>query len=397
MADNLNITAGSGTTVATDQVGSDHYQKVKLADGTADSSTMIGDGSGRVPVAGAAADGAAVAGNPVLIAGSDGTNAQSIAVNTEGAIKIYDIVNGTVGVENITRVRNLVDGTLSLVTRVDRVFNLIDGTITLLTRADRVMNLIDGTLSTVTGVDRIRNIVDGTISTVDTITRVNRVFNLVDGTITFIPVVQRVQNLVDGTLTTVSNLTDGNLTRLRNLIDGTISFIPVVQRVQNVVDGTLTTVTGVDRVRNIIDGTISTVDTAIRVNRVFNIVDGTISLDNIQSTARICTVSSSMTGSYPSGQTIVAPSANYSFKVFAISITTTAQTQNVVTLMNGGGTPTEFWRVALQAPTAGIAGANLAVSPPGYIFATGTSTTLAIRADAGSLIHYSVSYRKESA
>jgi hypothetical protein len=41
MADNVNITAGSGTVVATDQVGSDHYQKIKLADGTADSSTMV--------------------------------------------------------------------------------------------------------------------------------------------------------------------------------------------------------------------------------------------------------------------------------------------------------------------------------------------------------------------
>jgi hypothetical protein len=41
MADNVNITAGSGTVIATDQVGTDHYQKVKLVDGTADSSTVI--------------------------------------------------------------------------------------------------------------------------------------------------------------------------------------------------------------------------------------------------------------------------------------------------------------------------------------------------------------------
>jgi hypothetical protein len=38
MADNISITAG---TVATDQVGSEHYQKVKLVDGTADSSLGI--------------------------------------------------------------------------------------------------------------------------------------------------------------------------------------------------------------------------------------------------------------------------------------------------------------------------------------------------------------------
>jgi hypothetical protein len=46
MADNVNITAGAGTVVATDQVGTDHYQKIKLADGTADSSTMIVAGGG---------------------------------------------------------------------------------------------------------------------------------------------------------------------------------------------------------------------------------------------------------------------------------------------------------------------------------------------------------------
>lgn len=46
MADNLDITAGTGTTVATDQVGSVHYQKVKLVDGTADSSTVITAGGG---------------------------------------------------------------------------------------------------------------------------------------------------------------------------------------------------------------------------------------------------------------------------------------------------------------------------------------------------------------
>lgn len=46
MADNVAITAGSGTTVATDDVSGAHFQKVKLADGTADSSTAIAAGGG---------------------------------------------------------------------------------------------------------------------------------------------------------------------------------------------------------------------------------------------------------------------------------------------------------------------------------------------------------------
>lgn len=39
--DNVDITAGVGTVVATDQVGADHYQKIKLFDATANSSAAI--------------------------------------------------------------------------------------------------------------------------------------------------------------------------------------------------------------------------------------------------------------------------------------------------------------------------------------------------------------------
>ena len=41
MADNVNITPGSGATVATDDVAGVHIQKVKIVDGTADSATAI--------------------------------------------------------------------------------------------------------------------------------------------------------------------------------------------------------------------------------------------------------------------------------------------------------------------------------------------------------------------
>ena len=46
MVDNIDITAGTGTTVATDEVSSEHYQKIKLADGADDSATMVEAGSG---------------------------------------------------------------------------------------------------------------------------------------------------------------------------------------------------------------------------------------------------------------------------------------------------------------------------------------------------------------
>ena len=43
MADNVAITAGSGTDIATDDVGGVHYQKIKPAYGAADSATLVSE------------------------------------------------------------------------------------------------------------------------------------------------------------------------------------------------------------------------------------------------------------------------------------------------------------------------------------------------------------------
>ena len=48
MADNVAITAGSGTSVATDDVGGVHYQKIKLAIGAADTANLLAVGSGAI-------------------------------------------------------------------------------------------------------------------------------------------------------------------------------------------------------------------------------------------------------------------------------------------------------------------------------------------------------------
>lgn len=168
MADNVPITAGSGTDIATDQVTTtgEHVQLFKIAvsaDGSrtlipadatdgllvkvSNASVPIGDGtnsvtvdtdpadaepnsgnalhvegrtyvyngstwdrvrgdisngmdvdvtrvSGNVTTVGAAASGAAVSGNPVLVAGSDGTNARTMKVTTDGTVMAD--VEGTV-------------------------------------------------------------------------------------------------------------------------------------------------------------------------------------------------------------------------------------------------------------------------------------------------------------
>lgn len=128
MADNVDITAGSGTTVATDQVGTVHYQRVKLVDGTLDSTTAIpgdatngldvdvtrvqgtvtvGDGGSSLTVDGTvtsnagtgfpavATDGSAIVTTGTLSMGTDGTNAQTIKVAVTG--EQYAIVVGDDG------------------------------------------------------------------------------------------------------------------------------------------------------------------------------------------------------------------------------------------------------------------------------------------------------------
>lgn len=92
MADNVAWTAGSGTTIATDDVSGAHYQKVKLFDPTADSSTGIGIAANPMVVGGAAAHDATAAGNPVLN-GAEALSADRAVVNTTDVVKlIADLV-----------------------------------------------------------------------------------------------------------------------------------------------------------------------------------------------------------------------------------------------------------------------------------------------------------------
>ena len=139
-------------------------------------------------------------------------------------------------------------------------------------------------------------------------------------------------------------------------------------------------------------------------------VDGTIAVffspaapavQNIANTIIIPqTVSGTVNTAGGSGSnTLKSPVASRNIKVYAYSLTTTAQVGITPRFTTGGsGGSTELWRLALQAPSApGIAGANLAVTPPGYLFAAGTGNTLALYLDSASLVHYSVAYFLESA
>ncbi len=358
------------------------------------------------------------------------------------------IMTGANDVGNVVRVKNLIDGTLSTVTAVTSITNALPSGTNDLGNIIRVKNLVDGTLTTVTNVttlatatrvDRVMNVVDGTISTVTFVPAVQRVQNVVDGTLSLITMTQRVNNVVDGTLSTV--------VRVTNLIDGSVKIFlqggqaiggsgvtgVTTQRVVHAVDvvqsmnimaigttntlgiyvsGTAGTLITKNDPSSVLAGITSSISTyisgtagTIRVAQI----DGTMAVffspsrpavlaDN-QHTSSIFTISGSTSGISVSGVNLVAPSSSYNFKVYAYSIQTTGAVSLNVRFVNGSGaSQTEFWRPLITASgVTGAQGANLAVAPPAYLFATGTNTSLNILLDSASLVHYSVSYVKESA
>jgi hypothetical protein len=118
VADGVSITAGSGTTIATDDVSSVHYQRVKLVDGTADSSAVIpGDAtngldvdvtrvSGTVTVASTAQanDASGIGATPtvLVVGGKDASNnARSLLTASTGRLSV-DINGGTTVVTQST-------------------------------------------------------------------------------------------------------------------------------------------------------------------------------------------------------------------------------------------------------------------------------------------------------
>lgn len=150
MADGVQITAGSGTTILTDDTGAaGHAQVVKLAISTDGSGTLVPADAvngidvdvtrvgGNVTVVqptasnlnaqvvGAGANGAATSGNPVLNAGSDGTNARTLKTDTAGVqLMAGDIANDSTDSGNPVKIGGFAESALSTATMVadgDRV------------------------------------------------------------------------------------------------------------------------------------------------------------------------------------------------------------------------------------------------------------------------------------
>lgn len=83
MANNVPVTAGVGTTISTDEVSGVHYQRIKVVDGTEDSTTaLVVSSEGAARTSGDVAHDAADAGAPVklgAVAIAHGTNPTAVA------------------------------------------------------------------------------------------------------------------------------------------------------------------------------------------------------------------------------------------------------------------------------------------------------------------------------
>jgi len=93
--------------------------------------------------------------------------------------------------------------------------------------------------------------------------------------------------------------------------------------------------------------------------------------------------------------TIVISAASTKIKVYAFSLSTTSSTQQLAQFQAGIG-GASLWNVAMITPAGGASGANLAVTPPAYLFATPTASILNLNLSSANAVHWSVSYFMEA-
>jgi hypothetical protein len=112
-------------------------------------------------------------------------------------------------------------------------------------------------------------------------------------------------------------------------------------------------------------------------------------LNDLQSTAF------STMGNNSTSSTIVSSAASVRHKVYAYSITSTVQAVNTLTFASS--LANMLWTVQMQAFSSGISGANLAVTPPAWLFATESASPLVFKVTGTTgTYHLSFSYFSEA-
>ena len=87
--------------------------------------------------------------------------------------------------------------------------------------------------------------------------------------------------------------------------------------------------------------------------------------------------------------TVISSNAASRGYVYAYSITSTVATATELIFMDGA---TQKWPLVLQAVSSGISGANLSVSPPGYLFAGSTGAPITLNVSSTGVFKVGVAY-----
>ena len=90
--------------------------------------------------------------------------------------------------------------------------------------------------------------------------------------------------------------------------------------------------------------------------------------------------------------TLATPAAGKAIVVAGYSLTTDAALTGLTASFLSGRGGTELWRVRLQHPSSGMAGANLAVAAPGELFRTAANAALSLSLSTAGSLHYGVAY-----
>lgn len=123
-------------------------------------------------------------------------------------------------------------------------------------------------------------------------------------------------------------------------------------------------------------------------------VDNAISLSNSGVTVSIGRTLTSTSGFLNSVTAGTLATGSARIKVYGFSLTTTFAGE-VICIFHSGGL--ELWRVDLAPGTSGsMAGANLAVAPPGFLFASRSGTAVTLSLSTAAIVHYSLSYFDEA-
>lgn len=342
MADNTTRTPGTGETWAADDIGGVLHQRVKLTVGADGAGS---DWEGAVTVAGVA-----TAANQTTIIG----HVDGIEGLLAGTLTISGSVTANAGT-------NLNTSTLATAANQTTIIGHVDGIETLIGTTNSTLTTIDGRVD---GIETLIGTTNSTLTTID---------GRVDG----------IETLIGTTNTTLTTI-DGRVDTLESLIGTTNTNTGASTTALQIIDDWDES----DRCKsNIIVGQAG-------IAADVGATGATVPRVVIANNAGRALASTGGSASSSGNNTLVA-AGSARLKVHAFSLSTTSATAVTCIFQSGAG-GTELWRVVLQAPTSVSTGANLAVTPPAWLFATASATLLNLNLSGAITVHWSVSYCDEA-